>query len=207
LKLIEQFKGFIDSQYSKPSGFLGIYIGEKMVKQHQPETLWAIKLLNPQRDENILELGCGAGNAIKLILQQSTVRQVIGLDISQSVLHSAAIRNRKEINKGRAKLIQGNVNKLTFQDGYFTKVFSIHSVYFWDNLSETISEIYRVLKPEGTIMITLCDGKNGETWDDIKVMIEQQIIPIMEQNKFKHIVLLKGPDSRQFQTVAIKGEK
>jgi len=46
-----------------------------------------------------------------------------------------------------------------FQDGCFTKVFSIHSVYFWDNLPETISEIYRVLKPEGTIILTLCAGK------------------------------------------------
>ena len=166
-----------------------MYIGEKMVKQHRLETLWTIKLLKPQHDENILELGCGAGNAIKILLEQSTVSQVVGLNISQSILRSATIRNRYEINKERARLVQGNVNQLVFQDGYFTKVFSIHSVYFWDNLPETISEIYRVLKPQGTIILTLCSGKNGESWDDIKNMLEQRVIPIMVQNRFKNVIM------------------
>ena len=78
-----------------------------------------------------------------------------------------------------------SINLKHFQDGCFTKVFSIHSVYFWDNLPKTISEIYRVLKPEGTIILTLCAGKKGETWTDINNMLEQQVIPILGQNGFK----------------------
>ena len=207
MKLIKQFKEFIGSQYSNPSGLLGMYIGEKMVKQHVPETLWTIKLLELQQDEKILELGCGAGYAIKLLLKQSSVNQVVGLDASKSVLQSATIRNQKEIRDRRVKLIQSNVNNLVFQDGSFTKVFSIHSIYFWENLLKTISEIYRVLKPEGTVIITLCDGKNGQTSNDTKDMIEQQVIPIMGQSGFKNIEILRGPNSREFHTVSIRAEK
>ena len=207
MKLTKQFKEFIDSQYSKPRGIWGMYIGEKMVKQHRLETLWTIKLLKLQQDENILELGCGAGYAMKLLLEQSNVSQVVGVDNSQSILQSATIRNRKEIRKGRARVVQGNVNQWAFQDEYFTKIFSIHSVHFWDNLPKIISDIYKALKPEGTIILTVCNGKNGETYNGIKSMLEEQIIPIMEQNKFKNIELIKGPDSRQFQTVAVKGYK
>lgn len=207
MKLIKQFKEFIGSQYSNPRGLFGMYVGEKMVKQHVPETLWTIKLLKLEQDENILELGCGAGYAIKLLLKQSAVKQVVGLDASQSVLQSATLRNRKEIKTGRTKLIQGNVNDLTFHDRSFTKVFSIHSIYFWDNLPKTISEIYRVLKPEGTVILTLCDGKNGNTSNDTKDMIEQQVIPILDQNGFKNIEILRGPNSREFHTVSIKAEK
>jgi ubiquinone/menaquinone biosynthesis C-methylase UbiE len=207
MKVIKPFKEFIDKQYSKPSGFLGMYIGEKMVRQHQPETLWTIRLLNLHQHENILELGCGAGYAIKLLLKQSTVSEVVGLDISHSVLKSASIRNRKAINEGRAKIVKGNVNELPFQEEQFTKVFSIHSIYFWENLSETILDIYRVLKPKGTVILTLCDGKDGETWDGIKSMIENQVIPTMELGGFKNIELIKGPNSRQYQTVAVKAIK
>ena len=207
MKLVEQFKEFISSQYSKPRGILGMYFGEKMVRQHRTETLWTIKLLKLQHEENILELGCGAGFAMKLLLAQESVTNVVGIDMSGTILKSAMIRNREEISRGRAKLIQGNVQQLDFQNAYFTKVFSIHSVYFWDNLPETIAEIYRVLKPEGLILLSLSDGKNGEKWNGVKDMLEQQIIPIMKQMGFKNIELIKGPDSRHYQTVAVKGNK
>lgn len=207
MKFIKSFKEFIDSQYSNPRGVLGMYIGEKMVKQHGPETLWTIELLKLQQDEHILELGCGAGYAMKLLLEQSAVSQIVGLDISQPVLRSSTIRNRDALRKGRAKLVQSDVSCLDFQDGSFTKVFSIHSIYFWEDMPKTISEIYRVLKPKGTTILTFCDGKNGETSNDIKDIIEQQVIPIMCNNGFKNIEILRGPNSREFHTASIKGEK
>ncbi|WP_430786938.1 class I SAM-dependent methyltransferase [Virgibacillus flavescens] len=205
--LVTRFTELIDVQYKDPRGLLGIYIGEKMTRQHRPETSWTIKLLNLQVDEDILELGCGAGYAMKLLQKQSTVNQVVGLDRSKAVLQSATIRNRKEINKGNAQLIQGNVNQLPFQNEHFTKIFSIHSVYFWDDLPKTISEIHRVLKPGGTTVITLCEGKDGQTWEGIKSMIDEQLIPIMKQTGLKNVELKNGPDSRHFQTVAVIGEK
>ncbi|HET7579580.1 MAG TPA: class I SAM-dependent methyltransferase [Bacillales bacterium] len=194
---------FIESQYKKPKGLLGLYIGEKMVRQHQPETFWTVKLLDPQQDDKLLELGCGAGYAMKLLLKQSNVNQVVGVDLSQTILQSAMMRNQKDMKSGRARLVQGNVNQIPFRDGHFTKVFSIHSVYFWEYLPGTISEIYRVLKPSGQVIITFCNGKDGETWGDI----EQQVIAFMRQAGFKKVELQKGPDSRQFHTVAVIGEK
>lgn len=207
LKLLKQFKEFIGSQYSHPRGLLGMYIGEKMVRQHDPETLWTINLLELQQDENILELGCGAGYAMKLLLEQSAVNHVVGLDLSESVLRSASIRNRNDIKKGRARLVKSDVNSLKFQSESFSKILSIHSIYFWDNLPKTISEIYRLLKPEGTTVLTLCDGKSGETWDGIKVMIEQQVVPSMNQSGFKNIEIRRGPNSREFHTVSVKAVK
>ena len=205
--LLKHFIEFIDMQYQKPTGLFGMYLGEKMTRQHQPETLWTIEQLNLQHDENLLELGCGAGYAIKILLEQPIVNQVVGLDLSQTVLQTAKLRNRAEINKGRAQLIQGNVNHLPFKDESFTKVFSIHSVYFWDDLPKTTSEIYRVLKPGGSLIITLCNGKNGDVWSDIQRKLEQQLIPAMEQCGFENIEIKEGPSSRQFNTVAVTGRK
>lgn len=207
MKLINKFKDYLGNQYSNPNGLFGIYAGEKMVKQHIIETLWTIELLKLYRNEKVLELGCGAGNAMKLLLTHVTVNNVVGLDLSKSVLWSAANRNKNEIRKGRARLVQGNVNNLDFEDESFSKVFSIHSIYFWNSLSKTISEIYRVLKEDGLLVLTLCDGKDGESWNDTKNLIEQQVIPILRQNKFRSIKIIRGPYSRGYDTVAIKAEK
>jgi ribosomal protein S18 acetylase RimI-like enzyme len=37
---------YIDGQYRKPSGIVGRWIGRKMARQHQPENLWTVNLLN-----------------------------------------------------------------------------------------------------------------------------------------------------------------
>ena len=207
MNITSKIKELINNQYSQPKGIVGMYFGEKMAIQHRPEAQWTIELLNIQQNESILELGCGAGYAMKLLLRQSAVSQVVGLDISPDMLRSASIRNQKEIKRGRAKLVQGNVEKLNFEDECFTKAFSIHSVYFWDNLPETISEIYRVLKPQGSLILTLCDGKNGESWNNKENLLEQKVIPIMKATSFKNIAIVNGPDSRQFHTIAVTADK
>jgi ubiquinone/menaquinone biosynthesis C-methylase UbiE len=205
--LFNRVKEYIDSQYSKPRGLIGSYFGEKMVRQHKPETLWTLELLKVAQRECVLELGCGAGYAMKLILEKTLAAHIIGLDLSPTVIRSAALRNKKAINEGRAKLVQANVEKLPFPNEHFDKVFSIHTIYFWDNIAETISEIYRVLKPGGFFVVTLCDGKDGEVWEGVKNMIEDQLIPSANNIGFQEVFLLEGPNSRQFRTVTVMGHK
>jgi hypothetical protein len=40
-----------DNQYRKPKGLIGTYIGEMMVRQHKPETVWTIKLFIIQQSK------------------------------------------------------------------------------------------------------------------------------------------------------------
>lgn len=200
-------QAFIDKQHKQPEGLWGTLFGEKMVLQHRIETVWTIEQLHLSKNESLLELGCGAGYAMKLLLQKPTVDQVIGLDISQTMVRAATNRNQNDVSSGRAGVVLGNVNQLAFQDNCFSKVFSIQSAYFWDDLTMTLSEIYRVLKPEGNCVITLSNGKEGAYWHTINTLTEQQIMPIMQRVGFKKIELLRGPDSRKYHTIAVCGSK
>lgn len=207
MKLIKIIKEYIDGQYRKPSGAIGTFIGEKMVRQHKPETMWTLDILNLDEEEEILELGCGAGYAMKLLLQDPRVSKVTGFDVSKTVLKSAQRRNKFQLSSGRANLVNGDVCSLTFESEQFTKVFSIQSIYFWERMDETIFEIYRVLRHEGRLVITLSNGKATEIWTSINDLITKQVIPAMEQNGFRNIEILKGPDSRDYHSIAIVGEK
>jgi ubiquinone/menaquinone biosynthesis C-methylase UbiE len=207
MTIINRLNDFIDNQYKKLQGLIGTYIGEKMVRQHKPETFWTIELLNIKKGETVLELGCGAGYAMKQILEHTLPKEMVGLDISPAVIKSARIRNRKAIKEERAKLVQGNVQKLPFPNDHFDKLFSIHTIYFWDDIDETVSEIYRVLKPGGSFILTLCDGKDGQAWDGVKSMVQNQLIPAANKNGFINILEISGPHSRQFHTTAVIGHK
>lgn len=204
---IKRLREFIDLQYRRPTGIVGTYIGEKMVRQHKLETVWTIELLNLQPKERVLELGCGAGYAMKHILEQNAVELVVGLDISPTVIKSARKRNKKAIEVDRAILIHGNVQSLPFPERSFDKIFSIHTVYFWEDIYETLSEINRVLKPGGTFIITLCDGKDNEKWEGVQLKVQQKLIPSTEQLGFTNIQLIRGPLTRGFHTVALTGTK
>ncbi|MEH7249540.1 class I SAM-dependent methyltransferase [Neobacillus niacini] len=204
---IKKTREFIDHQYKTPKGIIGAFIGEKMVKQHKTETNWSLELMNIQQGDRILELGCGAGYAIKLILEKSLAEEIVGLDISPTIIRSARIRNKKAIHEKRAKLIQANLKELPFQNEDFNTVFSIQTIYFWSDIAATLSEIFRVLRPEGVVILTFSDGKEDETWEGMKGITENQVIPYMKNAGFRDVSLVRGPDSRGYHTVAVKGTK
>lgn len=201
------FKKYIDHQYEKPTGVVGSFIGEKMVKQHIPETYWTTELLALKKDESLLEIGCGAGNAIKLLLKEDSVSHISGLDISTTVLKSARLRNRSEIKKRRASFAQGNANCLPHQDNQFSRIFSIHSLYFWKNINDCAMEMHRVLKDKGIIVLTYSNGKDGEEWSNINTLILDKLIPALKETGFKNIEVIKGPNSRQYHIAALRAQK
>jgi ubiquinone/menaquinone biosynthesis C-methylase UbiE len=200
-------KEFIDNHYKMPKGIIGTYIGEKMVRQHKTETNWTLELMNIQQGDRILELGCGAGYAIKLILEKNLAEEIVGLDISPTIIRSARMRNKKAIREKRVKLIQANFNKLPFHNENFNTIFSIQTIYFWTEIAATLSEIFRVLKPYGVVILTFSDGKEDETWEGIRGITENQLIPSMKNVGFKDISFVRGPDSRGYHTVAVRGTK
>jgi ubiquinone/menaquinone biosynthesis C-methylase UbiE len=207
MDLFKITREFIERQYKTPKGIIGAFIGEKMVRQHKTETKWSLELMNIQQGDRILELGCGAGYAMKLILEKSLAEEIVGLDISPTIIRSARIRNKKAIHEKRAKLVQANLNQLPFHNEYFNTVFSIQTIYFWTDIATTLSEIFRVLKPEGVVILTFSDGKEDETWEGIKGITENQVIPYMKNAGFRDVSFFRGPDSRGYHTVAVKGTK
>ncbi len=178
-----------------------------MVRQHQPETEWTVNLLNVQQDDTILELGCGAGYAIERLVHQSLAKQITGIDSSSAMLRSVQKRNKVAIQSNRVKVLYGDLNQLAFQNEQFDKVFTIHTLYFWENISGTLAALYHALKPGGHFVITFCDGKNDEIWTGVKDLVQTQVIPAAKTHGFTDIILVEGPVSRQFHTVAVMGYK
>ncbi|MGA4719697.1 class I SAM-dependent methyltransferase [Fictibacillus nanhaiensis] len=207
MKFLTSIKEFIDQNYQTPKGLVGTYIVEKMVRQHKPETEWTIGLLELQDQDHVLELGCGAGYAIQMITDRYLVQKIVGIDLSATAIRSATGRNKKTMNNGRTKLIQADFKDLPFPDKMFNKVYSIQTIYFWNDINTIVSEIYRVLMPGGMVIITFSNGKENETWEGVKNLSENQVMPFMMDTGFQDVSLVRGPDSRGFHTVSIKGTK
>ncbi len=211
MNLMNRINDFLlTGQYGHPRGIVGRVLGEQMVRQHVSETDWTISRLNIQPEDQILELGFGAGRAIELVATQAPDGHVFGIDISQTMMHAASCRNARAIKSGRVTLRQGDLTTLLFSNNQFDKVFSIQTIYFWPDPQRALAEIFRVLKPGGMLIVTLSTGTidSDETGlEHYQLLLETQIVPAMKQIGFTFVSIEQGPTSRQFKTTAVIGVK
>jgi len=119
------------------------------------DKLWrkkAIKLLRPQEPKIILDIATGTGDfAIQaLSLNPNTV---IGVDISEGMInHGKEKIDRRKLNN-KIELIKGDSENLTFKDNKFDAVIVAFGVRNFEKLDKGLSEMYRVLRKNGMVII------------------------------------------------------
>lgn len=142
------------AQPGKPTEIVGRIFGYVMDIYNREDNYWTVSLLDIGETSKVLEIGFGTGLAIAEAAKIATHGQIYGIDHSETMLEVAQKRNRKAVEFGRVILRLGNVMVLPFEDNSFDIVYSINCIYFSELPTQGLAEIYRVLKPEGTVAIT-----------------------------------------------------
>ncbi|AZA82934.1 class I SAM-dependent methyltransferase [Chryseobacterium lactis] len=137
---------------ANPQGEKGVEIGEMMNATNISMTLESIKALVIEDHENILEIGHGNAGHLKSIFKLAKNLSYTGIDISETMHNEARKLNKEFENHADFVLYEGK--KLPFEDRIFDKIFTVNTVYFWENPVEFLNEIYRVLKDDGTFVLT-----------------------------------------------------
>jgi ubiquinone/menaquinone biosynthesis C-methylase UbiE len=104
----------------------------------------AILLARPKGDELLLDDGCGTG-----MLLQRLDSSVVGLDLSPGMLKTA-----KENLKENHHLILADAEQLPLKDSVFHNVYAITLIQNTPNKVKTITEIKRVSRPGGVVIVT-----------------------------------------------------
>ena len=137
---------------ANPQGEKGIEIGEMMNATNIGMTLESIRTLLIEDNQHILEIGHGNAGHLKSLLSLAQDLKYTGVDISETMHNEAKKLNKEFQTKADFVLYEGK--KLPFEDQTFDKIFTVNTVYFWGNPVEFLNEIYRVLKDNGTFVLT-----------------------------------------------------
>jgi ubiquinone/menaquinone biosynthesis C-methylase UbiE len=113
----------------------------------------AIDTLDPGPGETVLELGFGPGWSLRTIAARTRGARVYGVDQSPRMLEQARRINEVAVSSGRMVLAQGPFSPLPWIDEMFDKVLLVNVVYFFDADGRDISEVYRVLRSGGRLVI------------------------------------------------------
>lgn len=137
---------------ANPQGEKGIEIGKMMNTTNIGMTLESIRTLLIEDNEHILEIGHGNAGHLKDIVSVANNIRYTGIDISETMHQEAKSLNKAFENQADFVLYEGK--KLPFQDKTFDKICTVNTVYFWEEPVEFLNEIYRVLKDNGTFVLT-----------------------------------------------------
>ena len=104
-------------------------------------------------DQAVLDVGCGTGAAAEAALERTgSGGRVAGVDPKEEMLDAA--RNKDVPIEWHA----GSAEKLPLPDGSFDAVISQFALMFFEDPSQALREMVRVLRPGGRIAVSIPDA-------------------------------------------------
>lgn len=197
--------GYIVSQFGHPRGPVGRLVGAIMAYENRERNLWAVKQLDVQPDDHVLEIGFGPGLAIREVASLATRGLAAGVDHSEVMVQEARKRNAAAVAAGKVDLRQGTAAALPFGDASFDKVFTVNSVHHWPDRAAGLREILRVLKPGGTVAVI--EQSHAKSYDEGRPGGDE-LVRYLEECGFQNIRVTQGPTRKgKGPTVCAHGTK
>jgi malonyl-CoA O-methyltransferase len=149
-QLTPELRARIQSSFDQASGD----------EEHFPSTIdpriYHVKLIRdhiaPLAGKRVLDVGCGKGRFARVFHEEEPQAELWGLDISEAML-----RFVPEGIQTRA----GSMTELPFENDFFDGAYATESLEHAVEIEKAVSEICRVVKPGGRIVII---DKNAEQW-------------------------------------------
>lgn len=113
----------------------------------------AVAALALKGDETVLEVGCGHGVAVRLVLEQLTSGSITALDRSQKMIDTVAAGSPEALAAGRLRLRAEALEEADFNGESFDAIFAVNVDFNlrlgtrWPDLLKTL------LKPGGRIVL------------------------------------------------------
>jgi ubiquinone/menaquinone biosynthesis C-methylase UbiE len=129
-----------------------------------------IQTLNCLPDEDVLEIGFGTGTTLVQLYSNNKKTKFYGLEQSPLMYNKAKARLRFSLIGESVKLgLIEQKGKIPFQTNSFDKVFleSVLGIQESDDLVTLLSEICRVLRPNGILVMNETVWLNSTTMDEI----------------------------------------
>ncbi|MEN8886604.1 MAG: bifunctional demethylmenaquinone methyltransferase/2-methoxy-6-polyprenyl-1,4-benzoquinol methylase UbiE [Winogradskyella sp.] len=111
-----------------------------------------VKLVKEKNPSNILDIATGTGD-LAISLTETSAKEIIGLDISDGMLEVGRQKISTKKLDGVISMVIGDSEDLPFENDTFDAITVAFGVRNFEHLEKGLSEILRVLKPNGIFVI------------------------------------------------------
>ena len=141
------------SQCQKPTGWLGRFSLWRMNASHSKLTDWGLEHVSIENRHTILDVGCGGGRTVGKLAAIARQGKVYGIDYSEESVAATKKTNGRWIALGHVEVRHGSVSQLPFPDNKFDLVTAVETHFWWPDLPADMREAFRVLRPDGTLIL------------------------------------------------------
>ncbi|MBT8233394.1 MAG: bifunctional demethylmenaquinone methyltransferase/2-methoxy-6-polyprenyl-1,4-benzoquinol methylase UbiE [Saprospiraceae bacterium] len=110
------------------------------------------KIIKSQKHDEILDIATGTGD-MAIMYGQSDAKRIVGLDISSGMLEVAKEKIKDTDLDSRISFQIGDAEDLKFNADTFDVASVTYGIRNFEDLEKGLSEILRVLKPNGSLVI------------------------------------------------------
>ncbi len=134
-------------------------------------------------NKSLVEVGCGRGGGLAYITDRFSTASSLGIDLDQRAVNFG---NKHHKNKG-LKFVQGNAQALPLPDNSFDCVLNVESSHRYHDFPQFLSEVKRILKPNGYFLFT--DFRYRNEYPDMLKQLENFGLTKIEQQEINDQVL------------------
>jgi demethylmenaquinone methyltransferase / 2-methoxy-6-polyprenyl-1,4-benzoquinol methylase len=113
----------------------------------------ALKQLEALQPQSLLDVATGTADVAIMAAKQLQPKKIVGIDISNGMLNIGREKIAKLGLQQTIELLNGDSETINFADNSFDAVTVAFGVRNFQNLEKGLSEIRRVLKPEGKLVV------------------------------------------------------
>lgn len=174
--------------------------GEEMENHHISITQQTLDRMDLKPGQRVLDLGCGAGWATRLLAGRVTgdpEGQVVGLDISDEMIRRARATSTDFDN---VMFVWGSADQIPWEENFFDKILSVESFYYYPDQDRVLNELFRVLAPQGKLYILINlykDNPYSLRW------VEELKVPVHARSEAEYVELLKAHAFEDVRAVRI----
>ncbi|MGB1449371.1 MAG: bifunctional demethylmenaquinone methyltransferase/2-methoxy-6-polyprenyl-1,4-benzoquinol methylase UbiE [Flavobacteriaceae bacterium] len=111
-----------------------------------------VHLASKQQPQRIIDIATGTGD-LAIALKATNAKEIIGLDISPGMLSIGRDKVKQLALDNQINMVLGDGEKLPYPDDHFDVATVAFGVRNFEDLEKGLSEILRVLRPKGTLLV------------------------------------------------------
>lgn len=136
----------------------GLLIARMLNRGNRPAIAGAVAAAEVAKGDTVADVGFGGGLGLELLLRRvGDGGTVHGVDVSTTMLERARRRLRGPIAAGDLVLHHAGMGSLPLPDACADAIITTNTVYFVDDLAGALTELARVLRPAGRLVLGVGD--------------------------------------------------
>jgi len=137
-----------------------------------------LKLVSEKNPKTVLDIATGTGD-LAILMTETSAEKIIGLDISAGMLEVGRNKIKAKNLSNKIEMILADSENMPFENDYFDAITVAFGVRNFENLEKGLTEILRVLKPNGIFVILETSVPDKTPYKQGYTFYSKNILPLI----------------------------